>query len=385
MPKNKSTLLFSNPHGNHSYFTVLALSKNYNVISLCPPLSLQLIFRRWKCIPQFRQTDSFVYFISFACLIAFLAYRMKLIKESHYLYIFNLAVEFILSRLGPLHWYHYQDYTFVSPNNRKNILSDICEVIIDSPVGTANRQTTLQALEIADKIIFPTLNMSLHSSFSTKVLCAPYGGNKVEYIHSSPSHYTLYATDSHTVLKVTARANSIRKGSVQFLKAIHLISQYIAQSSLKLKLQVTICGDILEPESLYLYNQVKNSLDDSSHITINSKRFAQHDYLSLLRSSDLFILPTSLESSSLAALEALWTGIPSILTVQAGIDCFRNDRHGILLENNSEQSIYSSVLSIINNLKLLDVYRHNLITDREDFTWSRYISLLSSIELENPI
>ena len=379
----KPKLFFSNPHGNHSYFTVFALARKYDVIYLCPPLFLQLLLRRWrKPIPVVNH-DVWIDFISFTCLVVFLCFRFKVFPESLYVKFFNLCACHVVKRLGLLHWYHYQDYTFLPSSLRSNLLSDTCEIIIDAPCGSANRETTLRAMMLADKIVMPSKNMSLFGTHPDKTLLLAYGGNKYEYLNQTAADSSGYLTQTPRTsnIKIAARAHSSRKGSVQFLESLSDLLDYIIESKSVLSLDVVICGSIVEPESLRLFNLLYLRSASNPNFNISFKRFSQYEYLNLLASSDLFILPTSLEGSSPAALEALWMGIPSIITRQAGIDCYRDSRHGLLLNSNDKGLIYGALVKIVSDPCLLDVYRKQLLLDRHLFSWSAYVGELSELTL----
>ena len=379
MQITKSKILFSNPHGNHSYFTVLALSHNYDIQILCPPLQLQLLFGRWTIPPRISHPNLFVSILSFFCTFAFLLFRVNILPESIYLLVFNYIVDLTLRIISPVHWYHYQDYTFLSPRTRLKLLSDTCELIIDCHPSSSNRASTLKAIDLADRVVLPSRNMKLSSFSSSKSIFLPYGGNKQDYLDPRLSNNALtYSRDPDTI-SIAARANSIRKGAVPFLNSLFDVLIYLDQHEYPLSLEIIICGTLSEPEPLQIFQRLKSLSINHPKFSIISKRFSQSDYLTLLSSSDLFLLPTSLEGCSPAALEALWIGLPCILTEHAGVDSFTNNRHGLLLENNSKDLISRSLISVLSSPNILQSYKSNIISDKDSFTWSCYLSGVSKI------
>jgi glycosyltransferase involved in cell wall biosynthesis len=89
---------------------------------------------------------------------------------------------------------------------------------------------------------------------------------------------------------------------------------------------------------------------------------------------------SKLESSSIAALEALWHGIPCVLTKGCGVDGFLHNIHGYLLKDRSGKELASVISRLLSNDRpLLDLWRLNLFHYRESFSWNSYILSLDEI------
>jgi glycosyltransferase involved in cell wall biosynthesis len=377
--KTRVSFLFANPHGHHSYFTVAALSRLGSVILLCPPLQLQLSTRRLQAEGLKIVTPTLhVLFCQLLSVLFFLLYKLRLLTERHYLdFLSGLSSSIIKSHSG-LVWVHYQDYLQLSPCSRHFVRKDICELIIDSTPHQPNWSTTQLAVANADAVVVPTSSMSsTYLMISKPVVVAPYGGNKAAYTqfrHAIPYQSPSEPPKPKTPFTIVARSNSFRKGIDIFLMALDALSlnpifcEYPA-------IEVCICGLVQEPDALELLTNFKRRLEATrSAIAISAIQYSQSDYSLLLAKADLFVMPSRLEGSSPAALEALWLGIPCVLSKECGVSQFKHGRHGILLESNDSVLLADAILLALHSSPLRADWRSSLAQDRQLFTWQNYFN-----------
>jgi glycosyltransferase involved in cell wall biosynthesis len=130
---------------------------------------------------------------------------------------------------------------------------------------------------------------------------------------------------------------------------------------------------VSEPKARALLDKTKNHLSNNGIINISTKQYSQSAYLNLLSSSDLFVMPSRLEGSSPAALEALWLGIPSILSQACGIDQFKDGDHGIILSKVTPQLLCDALYSVVQCPLKLRAWRSCIENDISCYTWNAYL------------
>ena len=383
-PGQTVSCCFINPFLNHSYFTVRALGYSSDLCIFCPPLQLQLFFRRWISPKIFLSNLPLVaHFYNLLCILAFICYKGRLINHSLYLRFFRFLLSLYLDSIGSvLNFVYYQDYVAELIAARFPDTFRICELIIATDVSQSNYQTTIAAIQSSSVLVLPTPALiSLVLPFNSFYTIAPYGGNKSEYYSehiSSPTplpQSSIKSDDSFLPLSsinIIARAHSYRKGADILLNALVLLDKMLLSSSSTLSLDLIVCGSILEPKIRSEFLRVSALLKTSGIIRLSCKQLDQYSFSHLLVSSDIFIMPSRLESTSLAALEALWHGLPSILTAQCGVDDFVHLRHGILLGDHEPLSLARAIYTYCVHPEQLRFCRQSLIQDRPLFSWNRY-------------
>jgi glycosyltransferase involved in cell wall biosynthesis len=80
-----------------------------------------------------------------------------------------------------------------------------------------------------------------------------------------------------------------------------------------------------------------------------------------------------LEGSSPAALEALWLGVPSVLSQACGIDQFKDGDHGIILSKVTPQLLCDALYSVIQCPIKLMTWRSSIENDISLYTWKSYL------------
>jgi len=388
---------FLNPFANHSYFTVRALCQHGSVFLFCPPLQIQMLLGKWRVdsisllTPPFRSKVCLL-----LALIAFIFFKVCLLSESTYLAVFRFLSVIYLYTIHPTPiLVYYQDYLSDVLSTKFPHSTRICELIINSNPSQPNYRSTLRAIQCATSLVIPTsqlIPLVTHASRSPSL--APYGGDKINYLsdrpfvnpnHDStpftPINHLIYTRNRANTFLIVARAASQRKGLDILLHSLLLLDTWLATAEPNLDLTIVICGKILEPSMLTLYSSVSKQLSRRCCINLMSRQFSAYEYTYLLSQCDLFIMPSRLESASLAALEALWHGVPSILTYACGISSFNPPKHGLLLSDMHPILLSESIQSFIEFPERLRLCRENLAVDRQAFTWNHYLNSYSKLLL----
>lgn len=379
---------FINPYSHHSYFTVRALSRVGALDVLCPPLILQLLLGHWRqdalCM---RWSVAGVLVAQPLSIFSYLLYSYRLIPEPLYLACFRLAARVLLFRFNSRQIvYGYQDYILPVILASRRPLSFICECIIQIPVGQLNRPTSLLAAQRARMVLAPTSR--IQEEFDCEgipVLLAPYGGDKSCYRTSRRLHAKTplqpevrHSQGSGSLeLVIAARANTRRKGADILFDALEQLDQHWP-ADLQTRIQVVICGTLTESQLVKDLHQLEQRLAPSQRIAIRTGQLAQDSYLDLLKKADLFIMPSRLEGSSPAALEALWMGVPALLSASCGIEAFQSGQHGLILDPLSSQTLQQALVTLLADQKSLEAWRLNLQRDLKTYTWDGYMKTVAT-------
>ena len=350
------------------------------VILLCPPLQLQLLTRAWK----FEELEiicpsPYVFCCQLLSIIIFLLYKLTLCTEDQYLrFLSSLCNSIIQCHGGGLVWVHYQDYLQLSQRSRKLVFKDICELIIDSDPSQPNWITTQSAVDNADAIVVPTPSIVPSLSATSKtVQIASYGGDKAAYTQCRQAKSSVPACELPRLRQrflIVARSNSFRKGIDILLGALNTLFTITTHRDFP-AFELCICGAVQEPDALDLLSEFNRYLRASGRfVPISAVQYSQSEYLALLAKADLFVMPSRLEGSSPAALEALWLGIPCILSKQCGVSIFKHGHHGILLESNNSRLLADAILFALQSSQALSDWRSSLVCDRHLFTWHNYFT-----------
>jgi glycosyltransferase involved in cell wall biosynthesis len=376
--------VFINPHSHHSYFTVLALSQVFPVVLICPPLQLQLIQGRWKTRSLRLKNSSFsVTIAQLKALIAFFLYKLKLSSEAKYVLRISDIATSMLSPGKRYVFVHYQDYISIHSRAKACKVFDICEMIISIKENTENYDLSLNAASLADVVVCPSSAMaSILSDAKIKCLIAPYGGNKAHYMGSTKNPQISQLNHSlktpYTFL-VAARANSHRKGFDLLLEALKKLDKTLYETHASIHIDVKICGAIASQQDVKSLAKTNELLRANNLISVSAQQYGQQQYLSLISNADLFVLPSRLEGTSPAALEALSLGIPCILSKECGVDSFEDGKHGALLSSLTSDCLSNELYNMICSPDSIKRIRLNLAADNQLFSWDRYLVAYSEI------
>jgi glycosyltransferase involved in cell wall biosynthesis len=383
-------LIFVNPYSHHSYFSVLALSRIDNVEVLCPPLILELLLNRWKPNGLRIHNSGFVHgFPKWLAFMSFLARKSGLISDKVYLQCFLFSAKLFLNGSKNHCVYSYQDYILPLMLNSSASQKFIVEFIIQIPPDQPNCKPSIEAAHIALGTLAPT-NIIINELgiYGFNADLAPYGGDKSAY---RPKALENQSMNSFKVFKqqkqpnkqascsnflIVARSNSFRKGLDILLEALEGLNQDFPVSDWAC-CEVVICGNISDPLLAERVSTLSKSFKSTDKIKIKAGQLEQDSYLNLLEAAKIFLMPSRLEGTSYAALEALWQGVPSILSPACGVEMFRPGFHGELLEPNTSSSLLKILQRCISFPERLEFFRSSLYHDRHFFTWNRYLEAVS--------
>jgi glycosyltransferase involved in cell wall biosynthesis len=374
-------LLFVNPYPHHAYFSVLALSRFSAVEILCPPLTIDLFFQRWKTVGLRPSRLSWpLRFASILLIVLYWAKSNRLLSDQTYVNIFLYLASYSLRHNQDCIIYCYQDYLLPLMKRSRPNQRFISEFIIQFPACQANLNTSVEAALLASGLVAPTsIIINELKAFGVQASLAPYGGNKVFYRTDFAIKNTNIEQSNNpsitdkSKLLVAARSNSFRKGLDILLDALEVLNYDFPVSQFA-SCEVVICGNVSEKILLDRLDALSNLFKLSGKIQIKSGQLLQDDYLKLLEKADIFVMPSRLEGSSYAALEALWQGVPCILSSFCGVEMFRPGTHGELLHPLNSYSLQKSLRQILLDPCQLQDFRVSLKRDQDLFTWQPYIT-----------
>jgi glycosyltransferase involved in cell wall biosynthesis len=204
---------------------------------------------------------------------------------------------------------YYQDYVSDLVTCHRPEAIRICELILRSDSSQPNFKSTISAIQSASIVVVPTTGIiNLPSTSNIRAFMAPYGGNKCEFY----SHgFSLKANRSErfpgssvrlqpSSLRILARSHSFRKGADVLLQALCLLDKMLQQNAFGFNIEVHICGAIQEPYIYSEYLKATSHLSQSGCIHLHCQQYGRRAFSRLLANSHLFIMPSRLESSSLA-------------------------------------------------------------------------------------
>lgn len=373
--------LFANPYNQHNYFTVKTLAELGDVFIICPPLELQFLFGRWKIKPRTIRLGFIPFCLRLWCTFLFLCLKLRLISTKLYVHQINQVCSIVAARISNLIWVHYQDYVQLSSQARKNIRADICELIIQTTSASQGWSATVEACSLATLTIAPntqTLTPVMQVTPTIPAFVAPYGGDKSNFLQSSLTASSSHPNKEVKPFLISARANSYRKGLDVFLEALIILAiEYLSDHPLCV--DFVICGHLNDRSAISHYRKANAALSSNPKIRLNAKHFGSAAYLQQLTKTDLFVMPSRSEGMSTAALEALWLGVPCILSRHCGIPKFVPDRHGFELNCLDPMALAGYMARCIDDNLLLTSFKSNLLIDKNMFTWQEYGSAYAKI------
>lgn len=148
---------------------------------------------------------------------------------------------------------------------------------------------------------------------------------------------------------------SKEKGHEFLIDSIKYFKDYIKMENLDFQFKFVLVG---EGELLDNIIDKAKSLQISNDIIFTGYR---RDIENILKSSDIFVLPSNNEAFGLSILEAMAAGLPVITTDSGGTREIINERlnNGILIEYSDKQKLTEGLLSLANDNKLKEQYITN--------------------------
>ena len=160
-------------------------------------------------------------------------------------------------------------------------------------------------------------------------------------------------------------------GIVTRRKGIHLLIE-LMQSIQTLPVHLTVVGpwgdatDILNTQSSY------------SNITYIP--YLHHEVLAeRLRQSDVFVLPSYLDSWAAVVLEAMACGLPVITTTQTGASEVVGDDAGVVLEAGDVNGLRNAVMGYLNNASLIEQHGRSAVRKVQAYHWGRYFEQVQRV------
>lgn len=165
-------------------------------------------------------------------------------------------------------------------------------------------------------------------------------------------------------IRVLVRAHNIRKGGVQFLKALYKFQSESILYTDK-KVVFTIVG---EPDSYVKHELTKFQINPNfevNYIVVPNRSMPE-----LMQRSDIFIMPSMSESMSLMCVEAMKVGLPLIITKQCGVDNFDNTM-GVEIEC-TDESILSALGEAFGSLDMWSIWGERAHEASKKYNWNNY-------------
>ena len=99
------------------------------------------------------------------------------------------------------------------------------------------------------------------------------------------------------------------------------------------------------------------------------------DVLTLMKSANLFVLPSDSEGMSNALREAMGVGLPCIATDVFGVEeLFQDGKSGLMVEKGDSKAIFNAIINIFSNEELrISLLENGTKLIKESFTMERMI------------
>lgn len=235
-----------------------------------------------------------------------------------------------------------------------------------------NESINDQVLTTANLVTFPSLYTQTGligriptSATSNKI---PYGVDAARFSSQQPR--------DDGVIRVLARANSVRKGGHLFIDAIASSAQAITALSHGRRIEIIIIS-ALNPALEARLKQCKIP----ENITVVSKNVPFVEMPSLLASVDLFVAPSLSEGMSMLCIEAMQSGLPLIITPYCGVDCFKPGIMGLEVLD-SVESLSSGLVSAFENMDKWKSWGAASMEAASRLEWGSYENAISHVANE---
>jgi len=212
-------------------------------------------------------------------------------------------------------------------------------------------------MELADVVVGPgsfVLDSLPDWAKNKKQIMSPFGSPKVENRPASISK-----KDESKPLKVLfVGSMGQRKGLGDLFDAMKILKTKNAN------IQLIVLGSLQAPLSFY-----KNEYPDFIH-ELNRPH---NQVLDLMRSCDVFCLPSIVEGRALVMQEAMSQGLPIIITPNTGgADLVDEGKTGFLVPIRSPQKIAEKLEWFLNNRSQIPAMALNAIALSGEYTWESY-------------
>lgn len=177
--------------------------------------------------------------------------------------------------------------------------------------------------------------------------------------------------DKKTKPIIITVANLIKSKNIDFILTLANISK---------KFSFYIVGD--GPEKNRLFDNTKK--ENLSNVLLLGKK-SEDELITLLNSSNLFLLPSLSEGTSTAIIEAMACGLPIICSNAGGVkELIKNGENGFVIDSFNEQDFLDKMFLILNSHELKEKIKRNNIEKSRSFYWDK-VSKDISVLLENTL
>jgi glycosyltransferase involved in cell wall biosynthesis len=219
-----------------------------------------------------------------------------------------------------------------------------------------------QELELADSIVVASkfVKDSLPElKINQQVIMSPFGSPQ----SIIPINFTSKATNK-PLRVLFAGSMGQRKGLADLLQACSLLNTTA--------IELVIMGSLIEPLSFY-QSFYPNLVYEPSR--------PHQDVLALMRSCDVFCLPSIVEGRALVMQEAMSQGLPIIITPNTGgEDLVIDNTTGFLIPIRSPEKIAAVLEWCLENRAAVVAMGHNAMLHAQTYTWKAYVNgIINSI------
>ena len=112
------------------------------------------------------------------------------------------------------------------------------------------------------------------------------------------------------------------------------------------------------------------SIPQDNNIIIKYIEYPHPNLISIYLSSDIFILPSLLESFGLVIVEAMVAGLPIIVTdIPGGRDIIKNGFNGLIVPASNPEAIANKTIELLENDSLRQMLSQNAKANSENYDW----------------
>nr|WP_145160008.1 glycosyltransferase family 4 protein [Paenibacillus terrae] len=216
----------------------------------------------------------------------------------------------------------------------------------------------LQEYDMADYILVPSefvyQSMIDNGVSEKKLLLVPYGYDSKLFKRDTQ----IMKSDERLRLLFVGQIGH-RKGLKYLLEAVKNIKQKRPEAPLELVLVGGIDNDFVP--YLNKYSNLYRHIDF----------VPQRKLVELYNSSHIFVFPSLCEGSAVVTYEALGSGLPQIVTFNAG-SVISDNEEGIIIPPRDTAALEKAILHLMDNPAEIKRMEQNAINKAKEFTWEKY-------------
>ena len=236
-----------------------------------------------------------------------------------------------------------------------------------APLLPHDESMNTEVLSMADCVTYP----SRYSLDGGGALSEKTVRHDVSY-GVDPARFVARSSKNKKLIRITARANSVRKGGHLLLAALEQCGSELISTAGQ-HIEVVIVGQLELP-----LEEKRQRLQIPPELTITSRVIPHADMPELLASSDFFVMPSLSEGMSLICIEAMQAGLPMIITPYCGIDVFKDQEMGLEVTD-SVESVANGLLSAVSRRSEWVRWSDNCRLAASEITWDRYEKSIEAI------